>query len=119
MYSISKDFSFDASHQLTSLPAGHKCSRLHGHTYRVRVELASEVLDEHGMVWDYANLGRFKRWIENCLDHRHLNNVITADPTAEVLAHYCWSHLPVPPNWVSVLGVGVSETPKTWAWWRP
>ncbi len=118
-YSISKDFTFSASHQLTTLPAGHQCARLHGHNYVVRVELGADDLDEHGMVVDYAILDDLKQWIDDHLDHRHLNDVISEPPTAETLAAYCRVMVPTLPKNVLLLGVGVSETLKTWAWWRP
>ncbi len=120
MYTISKDFTFDAAHQLTKLPPDHKCARLHGHTYTVRVELVADHTDENDMVWDYANLDGFKRWIDDHLDHRNLNEVTRLEnPTAELLARYCAFHVPTLPPHVTLSGVGVSETPKTWAWWRP
>lgn len=119
---ISKDFAFSASHQLTHLPGTHQCSRLHGHNYVVRVELTGGPLDEDGFVVDYGVLGPFKAWLDAHLDHRHLNDVVDGFPTAEILAqHLGMIVLPQVvdlPETVSV-AVGVSETPKTWAWWRP
>lgn len=122
MYAISKDFTFSASHVLTDLPEGHPCARLHGHNYIVRVELSSTELDEHGMVFDYRALAPFGQWIDDTLDHRHLNDLtlFKQDPTAELLAFTLWAvigPLVALPDHVDV-AVGVSETPKTWAWWR-
>jgi 6-pyruvoyltetrahydropterin/6-carboxytetrahydropterin synthase len=122
MYTISKDFAFSASHQLTTLPKDHPCSRLHGHNYTVRIELSSAVLDAHGFVLDYGDLAAFGRWVDAHLDHRHLNEAMSANPTAENLAHLLSSIVSIKvdlPVGTVVSGVGVSETPKTWAWWRP
>lgn len=121
MYTISKDFAFSASHQLLGLREGHPCSRLHGHNFAVRVELASDTLDGHGFVLDYGRLGVFGDWINENLDHRHLNDVLAVSPTAEHLARKLGSLTlwgPLLRTGIT-LRVGVSETPKTWAWWTP
>ena len=49
-FTISKRFSFSASHALTAVPEGHKCRRTHGHNYEVEVVCAADELDERGMV---------------------------------------------------------------------
>lgn len=119
MYSIMKEFSFSGSHQLIGLPEDHPCSRLHGHNWRVRVEL-SEQPDNIGFVRDYRDLDTFKRYIDEEIDHRHLNEVIPAPPngslnntTAEHLAYYFYQWCRA--RWPEVVSVSVSETPKTWA----
>lgn len=118
-YIISKDFTFAASHQLNGLPDTHKCARLHGHNYVVRIELTG-ALDEVGFVLDYGELGVIGMLLDD-LDHRHLNDLFSFNPTAELLAEWLWReavrYLPAG-SW-RVSGVGVSETPKTWAWYRP
>lgn len=122
MFTISKDFTFSASHQLLGLPEGHPCARLHGHNYLVRVEVSSDSLDGTGFVLDYGDFTPFGQWIDTHLDHRHLNEEMIANPTAELLAYLLCSVFEdkvTLPDAASVSGVGVSETPKTWAWWRP
>lgn len=84
---IAKQFTFDAAHRLESLPADHKCHRLHGHTYRVELVICGPV-DEIGFVVDYAEIAS---WWDECfgqLDHRYLNDVpgIGARSTTEVIA---------------------------------
>jgi 6-pyruvoyltetrahydropterin/6-carboxytetrahydropterin synthase len=115
MYVITKEFKFEASHQLEGLRAGHKCMRLHGHSYRVQLLLAAEKLDEHGFVVDYGDLDEFKTFIDNTLDHRHLNDVLTPPrpTTAENIAQflYEWSKR----RWPQLMKVKVSETANTWA----
>lgn len=116
MYEISKDFTFSASHQLHGLPDGHQCARLHGHNYVVRVVLDSLGLDEHGFVIDYGDLAPLADYIDTALDHRHLNDLLI-QPTAEHLAEHLTKRCRQM-GW-PVRAVGVSETPKTWAWYRP
>lgn len=118
MYRITKEFHFSASHQLGRLPSDHPCARLHGHNYIVVVELASPNLDDHGFVRDYRELSPLKRYIDDDFDHRHLNDVLGHDAvTAECLARHFfdWSR----ERWPETAAVRVSETPKTWAEYRP
>ncbi len=118
MYTITKEFHFSASHQLTGLPQDHPCARLHGHNYIVEVELSAETLNEHGFVVDYRDLEPLKRHIDDELDHRHLNDVfgddqVTAERLARELHDWCRN------RWPQVSAVRISETPKTWAEYRP
>ena len=118
MYRVTKEFHFSASHQLSRLPADHPCARLHGHNYIVVVELAAADLDDFGFVRDYQELKLLKRYIDEHFDHRHLNEVLGHDAvTAECLARHfydwCREHLP------ETVAIRISETPKTWAEYRP
>lgn len=116
-YSISKDFEFSASHVLDGLPLEHPCSRLHGHNYKVRVILSGSQLDSRGFLVDYRELAPFKTSLDRLYDHRHLNDVVPYNPTAENLARGFSSlllDLLDLPQGVRV-SVSVSETPKTWA----
>lgn len=113
MYRIEKEFSFEASHRLEGMPEGHQCARLHGHSYRVRVVLAADTLDGRGFVVDYGDLKPFRDYIDQNLDHRHLNDVLSFQPSAENIAKHLfgWCH----GRWPQTVEVWVSETAKTWA----
>ena len=118
MFTITKQFTFSASHQLAGIDADHPCARLHGHNYIVEVELRDAELDARGFVRDYRELAPLKQMIDEEFDHRHLNEVLGHDhATAERLAlfFYDWAH----DRWPEVSAVRVSETPKTWAEYRP
>jgi 6-pyruvoyltetrahydropterin/6-carboxytetrahydropterin synthase len=118
VYRIEKRFSFSASHKIGGLPAGHPCAHLHGHNYEVAVVLESEALDAGGFVRDYRDLDALKRMIDETLDHRHLNDVLGHDrTTAEVLAAFVYDWCVE--RWPEVAAVRVSETPRTWAEYRP
>lgn len=122
MFGISKDFMFSASHHLNGLAASHPCSRLHGHNYTVRVQLTAPLLDRVGMVLDYAALAPFGKWLDEHLDHRDLNEALpdVPNPTAEQVAYRLArvvTEVCDLPGGVAVV-VGVSETPKTWAWYH-
>jgi 6-pyruvoyltetrahydropterin/6-carboxytetrahydropterin synthase len=109
---ITKDFTFSASHQLTGLRDGHPCSRLHGHNVIVRVELTGPVNDV-GMVIDYGDLAPLGAWLDASFDHRHLNEAVSFNPTAELMAAHIYRWC-ADQGW-PVSAVSWSETPKTWA----
>jgi len=113
MYRISKQFHFCASHILENLPPDHPCSRMHGHNYVVELELASEDLDAAGFIVDYNDLSPFEDLLKEEFDHRHLNDVVDFNPSAELLAAYF--HRRARSMWPQVSKVRLSETPKTWA----
>ncbi|WP_265499190.1 6-pyruvoyl trahydropterin synthase family protein [Paracoccus beibuensis] len=117
MFRITKEFHFSASHRLDHLAPDHQCARLHGHNYIVVVELAAAGLNSDGFVRDYHELAPLKDHIDGTFDHRHLNDVLDGPTTAENLARHFfqWSRA----RWPEVSAVRVSETPKTWAEFRP
>ncbi len=117
MYTIIKQFSFSASHVLDHLSEGHPCARLHGHNYIVELVLQSTELNADGFVRDYNHLAPFKHLIDEKLDHRHLDDVIDDPSTAENLARFLYEF--AKGMWPEVTAVRVSETPKTWAEYRP
>ena len=120
-YRISKEFAFSASHQLHGLRDGHPCGRVHGHNYVVRVTLEGDTLDDHGFLLDYGDLAPFGRWLDTVVDHRHLNDVLDGQPSAENMARQfarAVADIAAVPDDVRVR-VAVSETPKTWAEWSP
>lgn len=89
MYSIHKDFTFSAAHQIRGHTGG--CERLHGHNYRVRVCLAAESLDDLGMVEDFTDLKRTMEQVLRPFDHQLINDVAPFDEintTAELLAEH-------------------------------
>lgn len=116
---IAKRFGFAAAHHLDGLPTGHKCTRPHGHTYTVEIQLASERLDAAGFVADYAELEAVRSYIDTELDHRDLNEVLAVPPTCECIAEHfyrwCREHLAIGHL---VVAVRVSESPTTWAEYR-
>jgi len=111
MFTITKEFTFSASHQLDGLPEEHPCSRLHGHNYVIKVELKNAVLNNVGFVYDYRGMDIIKKWIDDNLDHKHLNHVLDFNPTAENMAEYFYNKFQTMLWCVSA--VEVSETPKT------
>lgn len=118
MYTISKEFHFSASHTLCDLEEGHPCMRQHGHNYIIVVELSNFHLDAVGMVLDYHNLDPVKKWIDETFDHKHLNDVLDFNPTAENMARYFFDYIHDNLGLVHLSAVSVKETPKTIATYR-
>lgn len=131
---ISKDFAFSAGHALDGLPDDHPCARVHGHNYRVRVKVAGPVTPP-GFVIDYGDLRWFAALLDADYDHRWLGAgevtrdgatvkpVVHFNPTAEYLADHFAALIAAHPSITGLqpgltVTVGVSETPKTWAWSR-
>ena len=109
---ISKSFDFDAAHWLPNVDDGHKCKRLHGHTYHVEIGCVGEV-DRRGMVLDYAEITEAWKPLEKMLDHYCLNDIKGLEnPTTEILApwimHKLSDQLP------QLAFVRVYESSTTW-----
>jgi 6-pyruvoyltetrahydropterin/6-carboxytetrahydropterin synthase len=92
--SLVHEYHFEAAHRLPKVPAGHKCSRLHGHSFKILVAIAGEVNPETGWLLDFGELDRLWAPLYEKLDHRYLNEVPGLEnPTSEVLAKWLWDAL--------------------------
>jgi len=90
---IAKRFTFDAAHCLPLLPDGHKCKRVHGHTYTVELVCKGR-LQRDCMVMDYAEIAEQWMPLGEQLDHHYLNDIPGLEyPTTEILAHWIFHKL--------------------------
>jgi 6-pyruvoyltetrahydropterin/6-carboxytetrahydropterin synthase len=91
---IFKEFSIEAAHWLPNVPEGHKCHRLHGHSFQIAIHAAGPLDVNLGWVMDFADLKAAFQPIEDQLDHRCLNDIAGLEnPTSENLARWIWQHL--------------------------
>jgi len=91
---IYKVFHIEAAHRLPNVPEGHKCARLHGHSFRVEIHLRGEPDPHLGWVMDFADLKTVFAPVMDALDHRYLNEVPGLEnPTSERLAQWIWQRL--------------------------
>lgn len=91
---LTKDFRFEAAHALPQVPAGHKCARLHGHSFRVEVTVKGPVDAHTGWLIDFADLKAAFAPLEDLLDHRYLNEVPGLEnSTSEQIARWIWLRL--------------------------
>lgn len=91
---IFKEFTFEAAHRLPHVPPGHKCARLHGHSFRITLHVRGAVDPETGWVMDFADIKRAFQPLYDQLDHNYLNEIEgLANPTSEQLARWVWRRL--------------------------
>ncbi len=92
MTEVYADLRFEAAHRLPNVPEGHRCARLHGHSYRVRVTVRGPVDARSGWVVDFAVVEHAAHSLIAQLDHRTLNDVKGLEnPTAEHIARWLWN----------------------------
>jgi 6-pyruvoyltetrahydropterin/6-carboxytetrahydropterin synthase len=91
---IFKIFHIEAAHRLPHVPSGHKCARLHGHSFRVEVHVGGELGADSGWVMDFADVKAAFAPVFEHLDHRYLNEIPGLEnPTSERLATWIWDAL--------------------------
>ena len=91
---IFRVFQIEAAHYLPNVPEGHKCRRLHGHSFRIEIHVSGDVGAESGWVMDFADLKRAFQPLFDQLDHRCLNDIDgLGNPTSENLARWIWQRL--------------------------
>ncbi len=85
---------FASAHTLRGYPGD--CARMHGHNWKVEVEVVAEELDEVGMAVDFKVVKKATKEISSQLDHRYLNDLemfTKQNPTAENIAAHFYSEL--------------------------
>lgn len=91
---IYKEFTFEAAHRLPNVPEGHKCARLHGHSFMVRITVSGDVGEQSGWIMDFGDLKGAFHPIWKQLDHYYLNDIAGLDnPTSENIAIWIWNRL--------------------------
>ena len=91
---LRKTFQIEAAHRLPNVPTGHKCARLHGHSWRIEVAIEGPVGNDTGWVMDYADLKAAFQPIHDRIDHNYLNEIPGLEnPTSERLAVWLWNEL--------------------------
>ncbi len=108
---IFRSFSFDAAHRLPKVPEGHKCSNLHGHTFKIELYLSGEVSDERGWIVDFSEIKKIFKPLLEQLDHHYLNDIEGLEnPTSENIAVWIWEK--VKPKIPLLCKIIVMETPQ-------
>ena len=91
---IFKRFTFEAAHRLPNVPVGHKCARLHGHSYSVEVHVSGKPDATLGWIMDFADIAAVVEPVIRQLDHYYLNDIDGLDnPTSENIARWLWHRL--------------------------
>lgn len=106
---IYKQFTVEAAHRLPNVPPGHKCARLHGHSFGIEIRLQGQLHPTLGWVEDFADVKRIFQPIYDQLDHHYLNEIEGLEnPTSERLAVWIWDRLK--PTLPALSAVIVRET---------
>ncbi len=121
-YTLTTEVEFAAAHRLHGYDGN--CARLHGHNWRVVIEVTGNRLDSVGMVVDFKVIRREAREIAKRLDHAYLNEIApfdAANPTAENLAAYFHQELAGPFNTADyhISAVTVWENARSAVTYRP
>jgi 6-pyruvoyltetrahydropterin/6-carboxytetrahydropterin synthase len=91
---IFKSFYIEAAHRLPNVPPGHKCERLHGHSYKVEIHVRGPIGAETGWVIDFAEIQQAFQPLFERLDHHYLNEIEgLSNPTSENIARWIWDRL--------------------------
>jgi 6-pyruvoyltetrahydropterin/6-carboxytetrahydropterin synthase len=105
-WEVFTEIRFEAAHFLPGVPEGHKCRRLHGHSFRVRVAVSGTPHPETGWVEDFGAIKHKLEPIRNQIDHYCLNDIEGLEnPTSENLAAWLWPkiHQQLPAlEWIEV-----------------
>ncbi len=109
---IFKAFKVDAAHLLPNVPVGHKCSRMHGHAFRIEVHIRGPLQPRTGWVMDFADIAKAFAPLHDQLDHRCLNDIEGLEnPTSENLARWIWKRLK--PSLPGLCKLIVQESPES------
>jgi 6-pyruvoyltetrahydropterin/6-carboxytetrahydropterin synthase len=104
-----KEFQIEAAHLLPNVPEGHKCRQLHGHSFRVIVNIEGDINPNSGWVMDYAEISNAFKPVFEILDHHYLNEIEGLEnPTSENLARWIWHKLV--PNLPVLYSIEIRET---------
>ena len=95
-----RELRFEAAHRLPKVPAGHKCARLHGHSFKIELAVYGPVNPDTGWLIDFGELDRLWQPLHDQLDHNYLNEIEGLEnPTSENLARWLWQRMkPVVPE---------------------
>lgn len=108
---LNKDFEFEAAQSLPSFPEGHKCRRLHGHSFKITIRVTGEVDPETGIFYDHARISEAMKPLIDLLDHNYLNEVPGLEkPTIELMAGWFWEKLA--PQLPGLSEITIHETPR-------
>lgn len=88
-----RTYNFEAAHQLPNVPPGHKCARVHGHSFGVEIIVYGPVDPNRGWCIDYGEIDALWQPLQNAFDHHLLNEIEGLEnPTSENLARYIWDY---------------------------
>lgn len=119
------EYSIDCAHFLPNVPEGHKCGKMHGHRYDIRLEMMGEPDPKSGWIMDYADIKTALDPIIMALDHQTLNDIPgLSNPTCENIVWYLREKItatdaaPYDRDFIHLASIDVRETNRAGAGWR-
>ncbi len=105
-----KDFRFESAQTLPMAGEGHKCGRMHGHSFLVEISVDGEVDPQTGWIYDHSRISRAMNPLVDLLDHAYLNEIEGLEnPTIELMAAWLWERLS--PDLPGLSEIVIHETP--------
>lgn len=112
---IVKKFTFESAHFIPAFEEGHKCRRMHGHSFKAAVKLAGEIDPSTGILMDFADIKQIVKPYIEFLDHDCLNTLgdthgieLLQNPTSENIAKWLWQELK--PKLPGLKSIRIAET---------
>jgi 6-pyruvoyltetrahydropterin/6-carboxytetrahydropterin synthase len=116
-FALKRTYRFEAAHWLPAVPDDHRCRKLHGHSYRIVVEVSDQLDPECGWVVDFAVIDAASEPLIATLDHTCLNEIAGLEnPTSELLALWLWQRLDA--ELAGLSAISVAETPDSCVTYR-
>ena len=108
---LTKDFTFEAAQTLPNVPPGHKCGKMHGHSFKIEISVEGETDPVTGWLYDHARISRAMDPLLEKLDHSYLNEIEGLEnPTIENMCRWLWERLdPLLPGLSEIV---LHETPS-------
>ncbi|MBE2286600.1 MAG: 6-carboxytetrahydropterin synthase QueD [Prosthecobacter sp.] len=108
---VIKDFRFEAAQTLPNLPCDHKCTKMHGHSFKLEIAIEGEVNPAIGWVYDHAEISKAMKPIIDLIDHSYLNEIEGLEnPTIENMCAWLWKKLA--PQLPGLCEIVLHETPS-------
>ena len=109
---IFKTFSIEAARSLPNLPDGHPCKTVHGHSFKIKINISGNVGERTGFVMDFGDIDILFKPIHDMLDHSYLNDIEGLEnPSSENLCRWIWERLA--PALPGLSQIEVKETDTT------
>lgn len=107
---LTKKFGFEAAQTLPHVPAGHKCSQMHGHSFEIEISVEGEVDPKTGWLYDHAMITKVMAPLLAQLDHAYLNEIEGLEnPTIENMCSWFWKK--IAPQLPGLAEIILHETP--------
>jgi len=109
---IFKTFSIEAARSLPNLTDGHPCKKVHGHSFKIRINVSGNVDKQTGFVMDFSDIDALFKPIYDMLDHSYLNDIEGLEnPSSENLCRWIWERLT--PSLPGLSQIEIKETDTT------